>query len=164
MVKRENNRAVDGTKKQEAKLRELVGQYKNMPGALIPVLQKAQELYGYLPIEVLKVVADGLNLPLAQVAGVASFYTFFKNEKCGKYLIRMCKNAPCHVKEAATTLKALEASLGIKVGETTPDGKFTLETCDCLGICERAPAVMVNNEVFGPLLSKDVAQFLVNFE
>jgi NADP-reducing hydrogenase subunit HndA len=150
----------DGTPGKDAKLREIIGSYKGTQGALMPVLQKAQELYGYLPIQVQKIIAEGLNLPLAQVAGTLSFYSFFTSEKCGNYIIRVCKSAPCHINGATSTLRAFEDALGIKPGETTPDGKFTLLTSECLGICDRAPAIMVNNEVFGPILTGDAANFL----
>jgi NADP-reducing hydrogenase subunit HndA len=158
------NTALYGTPEQEAKLQETIASYKDVKGALLPVLRKAQDLYGYVPVEVQKIVAEGLGLPPAQVAGTLSFYSFFTSEKCGRYIIRMCKSAPCHLREAALTLQAFENALGIKAGGTTPDGKFTLVTCECLGICDRAPAVMVNDEVFGPVLSGDVAEFLAQFE
>ena len=153
-----------GMPEQETKLREIIAGHKGKPGALLPVLQKAQKLYGYLPVEVQTIVAADLNLPLAEVAGVVSFYAFFTDEKCGRYIIRMCKSAPCHVKSAAATLKAFKDTLGIEVGETTPDGKFTLVTCECLGICDRAPAAIVNDAVFGPILPEDAAKFLAQFE
>jgi NADH:ubiquinone oxidoreductase subunit E len=162
--KQKNAAPFQGTPEQEAKLREIIAEHKDMQGGLMPLLQKAQELYGYLPIEVQKSVAEGLNLPLAEVAGVVSFYAFFTDEQYGRYIIRMCKSAPCHVKTAAATLRAFKSALGIKAGETTPDGKFTLVTCECLGLCDRAPAVMVNKEVFGPILPEDAAKFLAQFE
>jgi NADP-reducing hydrogenase subunit HndA len=162
--KRKDAASFYGTSEQAAKLQTIIAEHKDVQGALLPVLQKAQELYGYLPIEVQKIVADGLNLPLAEVAGVVSFYAFFSDEKCGEYIIRMCKSAPCHIKAAAATLRAVEDALGIKAGETTPDGKFTLLTCECLGVCDIAPAVMVNREVFGPILPKDAAKFLAQFD
>ncbi|MEW5959739.1 MAG: NAD(P)H-dependent oxidoreductase subunit E [Chloroflexota bacterium] len=164
MGKRKNAAPFYETPEQAAKLQTIITEHKAVPGALLPVLQKVQELYGYLPLEVQKIVADGLNLPLAEVAGVVSFYAFFSDEKCGRYIIRMCKSAPCHVKAAAATLRAVKDTLGIEAGETTPDGKFTLVTCECLGVCDKAPAVMVNREVFGPILSEGTAGFLAQFE
>lgn len=152
------------TAQQETKLREIMAEYKDVRGALLPMLEKAQVTCGYLPIEALEIIADGLGIPLSKVAGTAGFYSFLSSEKCGRYVIRMCKSAPCHVNGAAATLKALEDALGIKVGETTPDGKFTLQTDDCLGICDRAPAVMVNDEVFGPVFLEAVPKFLAGFE
>jgi NADH:ubiquinone oxidoreductase subunit E len=152
------------TAQQETRLRELVTECKDVPGALLQVLEKAQEACGYLPLEALALIADGLAIPLARVAGAAGFYPFFSGEKCGRYVIRMCRSAPCHVNGAAATLRALEDALRIKVGETTPDGRFTLQAYDCLGLCDRAPAVMVNDTVFGPVFSGDVKEFLTGFE
>jgi NADP-reducing hydrogenase subunit HndA len=152
------------TPQQETKLREIITEYKDVPGALLPVLEKAQEARGYLPMEALEIIANGLELPLSKVAGTAGFYSFLSSEKCGRYVIRMCKSAPCHVNGAAATLKALEDTLGIKVGETAPDGRFTLQTVDCLGLCDKAPSVMVNDEAFGPVFSEDVPEFLAGFE
>jgi NADP-reducing hydrogenase subunit HndA len=162
--KQKNAAPFCGSPEQATKLQTIIAEHKDVPGALLPVLQRAQELYGYLPIEVQKIVARELRLPLAEVAGVVSFYAFFTIEKCGRYILRMCKSAPCHVKEAAATLQAFRNVLSIKAGETTPDGKFTLLTCECLGICDKAPAVMVNQEVFGPILPEGAAKFLAQFE
>lgn len=153
-----------GTPEQAAKLRTIIAEHRDVQGALLPVLQKAQELYGYLPIDVQKIVAEGVNLPLAEVAGVVSFYAFFSEERCGRYVIRICKSAPCHVKAATATLRSFEDVLGIRAGETTPDRKFTLLTCECLGVCDKAPAVMVNQEVFGPILPEDAVDFLAQFK
>jgi NADP-reducing hydrogenase subunit HndA len=162
--KRNNTAPFYETPEQEAKLQKIIVEHKDVQGVLLPVLEMAQELYGYLPIEVQKRVAGGLKLPLAEVAGVVSFYDFFTDEKCGRYIIRMCKSAPCHIKAGGATFNALKDTLGIKMGETTPDGKFTLVACECLGICDKAPAVMVNQEVFGPILPEGLAKFLAQFE
>ena len=164
MGKRRDAAPFYGTPEQAATLQTIIAEHKDVQGALLPVLQKAQELYGYLPIEVQKIVADGLNLPLAEAAGVVSFYAFFSGKKCGRHIIRMCKSAPCHVKAAAATLRAVKDILGIEVGETTADGRFTLVTCECLGVCDKAPAVMVNEEVFGPILPEGAAKFIAQFE
>jgi NADP-reducing hydrogenase subunit HndA len=149
---------------QEKKLKEIIAEHKDVKGSLIPVLQKAQALYGYLPIEVQSTIARGLNLPLAHVSSVVSFYNFITSDKCGKYLIRICKSAPCHIQASALTQKAFENILKIKAGETTPDGKFTLVTCQCLGICDRAPAVMINDMAFGLVLPQDVTKILAYFD
>jgi NADH:ubiquinone oxidoreductase subunit E len=152
------------TAQQATKLREITAEYREVPGALLPVLEKAQEACGYVPIEALEIIADGLELPLSKVAGTAGFHSFLSSEKYGRHVIRMCKSAPCHVNGAAATLQALEDALGIKVGETTPDGRFTLQTSACFGVCDRAPAVMVNDKVFGPVFSEDVPGILASFE
>jgi NADP-reducing hydrogenase subunit HndA len=153
-----------GSPEQEAKLRNVIESYADMKGALIPVLHKAQEIYGYLPIEVQRIVADGINIPLAQISSVVSFYDFFNDAANARYTIRMCNSLPCQVKGSSDTISAIEEALGIKDGETTSDGRFALKICECLGVCDRAPAIMVNNEVFGPILPGDVAEFLKKFE
>lgn len=152
------------TPEQDAALAGLIAEHKSVPGTLITVLQQAQRIYGWLPMEVMKTIADGLELPLSQVVGVESFYTFFHNKPYGKYIIRMCKSAPCHISGAAETLAAFEKELGIKVGETTEDGKFSLLTCDCLGVCDRAPAVLIDDEVYGPVSAGDIPALLAKFE
>ena len=152
------------TAQQETKLREIAGEYRESPGALLWVLEKAREACGHLPVAALEIIADGLDIPLSKVAGTRDFYPHLSGPQCGTYVIRLCGSAPCGLNGAKATLKALEETLGIKVGETTPDGKFTLQTNDCLGICDKAPAVMVNNEIYGPVHSEEVPGFLAGFE
>ena len=151
------------TPEQEAALTAVIEKYKPIPGTLITVLQEAQRIYGWLPLEVMGKIAEGLDLPLSQVAGVESFYTFFNNEPYGEHIIRMCKSAPCHVNGAAETLEALKNALGIDVGGTTADGKFSRLLCDCLGVCDKSPAVLIGDEVFGPVHPEDVPALLAKF-
>ncbi len=146
------------------KLADVIEQYKEIPGTLITVLQEAQRIYGWLSLDVMRSVADGLDLPLSQVAGVASFYSFFNHQPYGKCIIRMCKSAPCHVNGAQETLKAFERELGIEVGGTTPDGKYSLLLCDCLGVCDKSPAVLVGDRVYGPVTADEVPAFLKSLE
>ncbi len=110
--------------------------------------------------DVAKVIANEMGIPLAKVYGVESFYAFFSEAPRGKNIIRMCKSAPCHVKGAKEVLAAFEEALGIKCGETTPDGKFTLETCECLGICQMSPAVLINDKVYGELTPAKVKEVI----
>ena len=152
------------TPEQEAALATVIEQYKTIPGTLISVLQEAQRIYGWLPLEVMQKIADGLELTLSQVVGVESFYTFFNNQPYGRHIIRMCKSAPCHISGAAETLEALKNALGIDVGGTTEDGKFSLLLCDCLGVCDRAPAVLIGEEAYGPITAEDVPALLAQFE
>lgn len=142
------------------KLNQIIERWRDVPGNLVPVLQDVQRAYGHLPVDALQNVAKELKLPFSQVASVASFYSFFHEEKYGRYVIRMCQSAPCHVRAAKDTLAEFEKELGISVGQTTDDGIFTLLTCECLGVCDRAPAVMVNETVYGPVLPGDVAGLL----
>lgn len=139
---------------------QIIQRWKDVPGSLVPVLQEAQRQCGHLGVEVLERVAAGLELPLSRVASVASFYSFFHAEQYGRYVIRLCESAPCHIRRTQDTLEAFRRELGVDVGQTTSDGLFTLLTCQCLGVCDRAPAVMVNETVYGPVLPEDVRGLL----
>ena len=108
-------------------------------------------------------VSKTTGVPAAKIYGVTTFYAMFSNEKRGENLIRMCKSAPCHVKGAKDVLRAFEDALGVACGQTTRDGKFTLETCECLGICDVSPAVMINGEVFGNLTPDKVRGLLSKY-
>ncbi len=143
-----------------AKLDEAIARHAEIPGALIAVLQEAQRIYGWLPLEVLQAVADGMRVPISQAAGVGTYKPYFNNEPYGECVIRICTSAPCHVVGAEETLAALEAELGIRLGGTTPDGKFSLLPCDCLGACDRSPAVLVGETLYGPVKAEDVPAFV----
>lgn len=138
-----------GTKKQEQELRDFILQEKDEPGALMPVLQKAQEIYGYLPIEVQTIVADSLGISLSEVYGVVTFYSQFSLNPKGDHRISVCLGTACYVKGADKILSALEEKLEIKVGECTPDGVFSLDSCRCVGACGLAPVMMVDDDVYG---------------
>lgn len=132
----------------------------NSEGSLITVLQRAQEIYGYLPTDVMYAVADRLSVSLARVMGVATFYTQFRLAPVGKYLIMLCKGTACHVNGAETIEKALCGELGIRDGETTADGLFSLKTVACLGCCSLSPVMMINEEVFGSLTSQRAVEII----
>ncbi len=140
-----------GTPEQERNLKSVIEAHKDQPGALMPVLQQAQEIYGYLPIEVQKMVADGLNMSLSEVYGVATFYSQFSLTPKGEYRINVCLGTACYVKGADKILKAVEKKLGIKSGQCTPDGRFSLDSTRCIGACGLAPVMMINDEVYGRL-------------
>jgi len=146
------------------KIAAIAAPWRGRKDMLLEVLRQAQEVSGnYLPEDVAAVVAKEMDIAQSTVFGVISFYSFLSTEKRGKNIIRMCKSAPCHVKGAAEMLKAFEDALGIPVGGTTPDGKFTLEFCECLGICDKAPAVMINDQIFGPINATNVSEVLAKF-
>ena len=149
-----------GTAEQEAKLREIIASYKDVEGALMPVLQQAQDLYGYLPIEVQKIIAEGLNIPLEQVYGVVTFYAQFTLNPKGKYSIAVCMGTACYVKGSGAILERIEQKLGIEPGGVTPDGKFSLDETRCLGCCALAPVMTINGEVYGRLVPDDVDRIL----
>jgi len=149
---------------KQTKLKEKIEAQQGEAGALIPVLQEAQEIYGYLPQEVIKMVAKEMRIPIAEVFGVATFYSQFRFTPTGRNVIRVCTGTACHVRGGLRVLRTLERELKIKAGETTGDGKFTLETVACIGACGLAPVISVNNKVFGNLTSEMVPEILEKFE
>lgn len=140
-----------GTKEQEAKLLELIAARKNEPGALMPILQQAQEIYGYLPIEVETIIAREMDIPLEKVYGVVTFYSQFSLYPKGENQISVCLGTACYVKGSGTIFEKIQELLGIKDGECTPDGKFSLSSCRCVGACGLAPVMMINGDVYGRL-------------
>ena len=161
MAKRKTVVPFHGTAEQEKALRELIAACKQQQGALMPVLQGAQEIYGYLPIEVQTIIAEELNIPLAEVYGVVTFYAQFHLEPRGKNIVRSCQGTACHVRGAKGVLNAIREKLGLKEGQaTTPDLKFTLETVACIGACGLAPVFMVNDDTHGRLTPESVGPIL----
>ncbi len=143
-----------GTPQQEKELLAVIASLKDQQGCLMPIMQKAQDIYGYLPIEVQTIIAEQLNIPLEKVFGVATFYAQFTLSPKGKYRISVCLGTACYVKGSGRVLELLEEKLGIGVGEITPDGKFSLDDCRCVGACGLAPVFMINDDVYGRLLGK----------
>jgi NADH:ubiquinone oxidoreductase subunit E len=141
-------------------LNDVLAQYREQRGAVIPVLQKAQELYGWLPKEVLQAIAKGMNVPLSQIYGVVTFYSQFYLEQRGRHIVRQCDGTACHVRGAAQIVRAVEDHLGIKAGETTPDYKYTYEVVYCLGSCGLAPVAMIDDRVVGHLVSEQMIELL----
>lgn len=143
--------------------------YENVKGAiqkyhgvkdLIPVLHEVHRIVGYLTPDVMELIAEELGIPASKVYGVATFYSLFSVRPKGKNIIRICESAPCHVMGADEIIDVVEKELGIKVGDTTRDGKFTLELTSCLGVCGVTPAIMINNEVYSNLTSERVKSVL----
>ncbi len=152
-----------GTKSQEVELREYIDSEKSKPGALMPVLQKAQEIYGYLPIEVQGMVAEGLGISLSEVYGVATFYSQFSLNPKGEHRISICLGTACYVKGADKILEGLEQRLGIKCGECTPDGVFSLDSCRCVGACGLAPVMMIDDDVYGRMTVDQIDGILAKY-
>ena len=152
-----------GTQEQEKKLLEVIEKNKDLPGALLPVLHEAQEIYGYLPIEVQQMVADGLNVSLSEVYGVATFYTRFSLNPKGKHQISVCLGTACYVKGSGKILEEVEQMLGIKSGECTPDGLFSIDSCRCVGACGLAPVMTIDENVYGKLTPAEVHKIIADY-
>ncbi|MDO4565551.1 MAG: NADH-quinone oxidoreductase subunit NuoE [Clostridia bacterium] len=152
-----------GTPEQQAQLEAVIAEHVEQEGALMPVMQKAQDIYGYLPIEVQKMIAKGLNIPLEQVYGVATFYSQFNLEPKGTHLVRVCMGTACYVKGSQDILTELERQLGVAAGHTTPDGLFSLEATRCLGCCGLAPVIMVDDDVFGRLTPAAIKDIIAKY-
>jgi len=134
---------------QYAELEEFINAIPDKSSSLIAVLHQAQEIFGYLPEDVQRFVAKKLNQPVSEVNGVVTFYSYFTETPTGKHVINVCMGTACFVKGSADILDEFERKLGIKVGETTPDGKYTLQVLRCVGACGLAPVVTVNDRVYG---------------
>lgn len=147
-----------------APLRAILKNYEKEEKYLIPILQEAQDEYGYLPEEVLKEIASYLDLSLSQVYGVVTFYTQFHLEPRGKNIIRVCMGTACHVRGGADVLAAVKDALGIENGETTKDLKFTLETVACIGACGLAPVIMINDDTHGRLTPEKIPGILASYK
>lgn len=132
-------------------LNDVLAKYKDVKGSLITILQKAQDIYGYLPIDVIYYVAEQTGTTPARVMGVATFYTQFRLQPVGKYLIMLCQGTACHVNGSERIETAICEELKIKDGETTEDGLFTLKNVACLGCCSLSPVMMINDETYGSL-------------
>jgi len=137
--------------KNFAALDQVIEANKDRKGALMPILHEAQNIFGALPIEVQTVISEKLDIPLAEIYGVVTFYSQFSLVPKGEFVIGLCLGTACYVKGAQNILDRLETELGIKVGETSKDGKFTLEATRCLGCCGLAPVMVINEKVYGRL-------------
>ena len=139
-----------------AQLQEVIAKRKDEPGALMPVLQEAQGIFGYVPLDVQEIIAEGLGTTLSEVYGVATFYAQFSLEPKGEYVVGVCLGTACYVKGSQKVLDKLAEVLDVSVGRTTADGRFTLNATRCLGACGLAPVMMINDEVYGRLTPDDI--------
>ena len=153
-----------GTKAQEEQLDAVIAKFKGTPGALMPVLQQAQEIYGYLPIEVQKMIALKMDVPIEEVYGVSTFYSQFVLNPKGDVAIAVCLGTACYVKGSGDILNKITEILGLPSGSTTPDGKYSLEATRCIGACGLAPVLTINNEVYGRLVPADMEGILAKYK
>ena len=153
-----------GTKEQEQKLKEAIELHKDHKGSLMPVIQAAQGIYGYMPEEVQRMVAEGMGVSLAEIYGIVTFYSQFSLTPKGKYKITICLGTACYVIGAGQILERFEKELGIKDGECTPDRKFSLDSARCVGACGLAPVISINEDVYGKVNEGMVPEILSNYK
>ena len=144
-------------------LQEAINRHKGEPGALMPVLQEAQNIFGYVPLDVQEQIADGLDTTLSEVYGVATFSSQFSLEPKGQYVVGVCLGTACYVKGSQKVLDKLSEELKIPVGKTTEDGRFTLNATRCLGACGLAPVMMINDEVYGRLTPDEIPAIIAKY-
>ena len=152
-----------GTKEQEEKLLAVIEKYKDTMGKMMPILQEAQEIYGYLPIEVQQIIARETGVSLEEIYGIISFYAQFKLNPDGEVAIAVCLGTACYVKGAGELIEAIETELNVATGSTSPDGRYSLEATRCIGACGLAPVLTVNGEVYGRLTKKDIPDILAKY-
>ena len=153
-----------GTKAQEEQLDAVIAKLKGTPGALMPVLQQAQEIYGYLPVEVQRMIALKMDVSIEEVYGVSTFYSQFVLNPKGEVSIAVGLGTACYVKGSGDILDKITQILGLPAGSTTPDGKYSLEATRCIGACGLAPVLTINNEVYGRLVPADMEGILAKYK
>lgn len=152
------------TKEQIDKLLQIIQKYKNDEGKVMLVLHEVQEYLGYVPYEAQKLIAEGLEVPMSDVYGVVTFYSRFSLKPVGKYKIGICLGTACYVKGADKIIDKIEQRLGIKVGETTEDGRFSIAAMRCLGACGLAPVMTINEDVYGKLELNEIDEILDKYK
>ena len=163
MLKKFSNIPFIGTPEQEAKLQEVINASKHDKSRLMAVMQEAQDIYGYLPIEVQTMIAEGMDVPLEKVYGVATFYAQFSLSPKGEHHISVCLGTACYVKGSGDLYDKLQEILGIGTDECTPDRSFSLTACRCIGACGLAPVLTVNEEVYGRLVVDDIEGIVAKY-
>lgn len=152
-----------GTKTQEEKLLAVIEKYRDTEGAMMPILQEAQEIYGYLPVEVMRIIAEKTDTPLEEVFGVASFYSQFSLNPKGQVAVAVCLGTACYVKGSGQILEKIVEILGVPAGSTSSDGRYSVDATRCIGACGLAPVMTVNGEVYGRLVPADVPGILEKY-
>lgn len=145
-------------------LEEFINNLETKKGELITVLHKAQEIFGYLPIEVQEFVSEKMNIPISEIYGVITFYSFFTTTPKGEYPISVCMGTACYVNGAETVLNEFKRELGVKVGETTTDGKFSIDVLRCVGACGMAPVITVGHKTYGRVEADEVKNILKEYK
>jgi NADP-reducing hydrogenase subunit HndA len=157
------SKVVETQNEKFSRLQEFMENNRTKPGALMQVLQEAQSIFGYLPLDVQKAVAFGLDIPVAEVYGVVTFYSFFSLEPKGENVVSICLGTACYVKGASAILEKVEKLLGIKAGQCTPDRKFSINACRCIGACGLAPVMTINDDVYGRLEVDEIPDIIKKY-
>ena len=153
-----------GTAEQEKQLREMLNELKGTPGATMPALQKAQEIYGYLPIEVQRIISEELGVSMEEIFGIATFYSWFSLNPVGEHPVSVCLGTACYVKGSGDVFAKCKEVLGLPDGGTTPDGKFSLAATRCIGCCGLAPVMTVGGDTYGKLTPKEIPAILAKYK
>ena len=164
MEQRVDNLLEEFTFEQVDELNKIIEKYKAEPGGLIPLLEEAQALLGYLPITVQKQISDKTNIPLSRIYGVATFYSFFTMIPRGKHTVKVCLGTACYVKGGKEIKEIIEKEFGVKTGEITSDRMFTYETVRCLGVCGLAPVIVVDGEIYAKVKFSKVKEILEQYK
>lgn len=164
MQKKISNLPFNGTPEQAAKLQAVIAEANGDKSRLMAVMQEAQAIYGYLPYEVQQMIAEGLNVPMEKVYGVATFYAQFALSPKGKYNISVCLGTACYVKGSGDVLDKICELVGIQPGECSADGKYSVEACRCIGACGLAPVMTINDDVYGRLTTDMIPGILAKYE
>lgn len=147
-----------------ADVKKIIEAYQDVRGGIIEAYHAIQREYNYIPEEAIAAAAEVFKIPVAEAYGVATFYSYFKVGERGKYIIRICESAPCHVAQAAEVIQALEKELGIEMGATTADGKFTLEFTQCVGRCQETPVITINSKPYGQVTPESIPAILAEYK
>lgn len=153
-----------GENPEKIRVDEILAKYEGKKGSLIPILQEVQNLYNYLPKDVLEYVAEKTGVPVSEIYGVVTFYSLFHLNPRGRNIIRVCQGTACHVRGGKLILQALEKELGIKAGHTTEDLRYTLETVACIGACGLAPVMQINDDTHGRLTADKLPAILKRYQ
>lgn len=164
MKKKLTTVAFNGTAEQEEKLLAVIAKYRDTEGAMMPILQDAQEIYGYLPIEVMRIIARETGFALEEIFGVASFYSQFSLNPKGQVAIAVCLGTACYVKGSGDILNKIVEILGVPADSTSADGKYSVDATRCIGACGLAPVLTINGEVYGRLTVADVPDILKKYQ
>ncbi|MBQ7727035.1 MAG: NADH-quinone oxidoreductase subunit NuoE [Clostridia bacterium] len=148
---------------KNAELKQYIDAHKNADGPLMPILQKAQTLFGYLSYETMDIISKEMDVPVSEIFGIATFYAQFSLQPVGDNVVSVCTGTACYVKGAASVLDAVKQELGIGTGETTEDGRFTIRDTRCLGCCGLAPVMMINDDVYGKMTPDAVKGILAKY-